>query len=480
VAVWSGCLEWRCRTACCGEVAPVLQQWVVDPARSVQHATLFIMLRRTFAAIVLGPALFAASLAWAGFGAQRTVFDPNRSEQVATDLYDDAEVRSQLTSNLASALNAALPEEITASPSQLDAAASRILDDEAVRTIVVGTFVQSHRAFLGDGDLPQQVDFGSAGESVRSALVAIRPDLDASLPAAPALMVDLPTERVPNASPIRAFLDRAVPILAAIALVGVAVALFATSARQVVLRRAGWWAITSAAAILVIGLGLPYLLRMLLPGQSAVFAAIMEALLRSLVGPAALLAAAGAALLGASFVVTAKASAGPLKPTQQRVEGRVTGRIDIEPAAQQPRKATEQDYPNWAPRSEPISEQPRPATPTPNQSPTASGSADVPSGTRFIDSNATSPHLTPISVPVAGQPTALIGLDPGRTQIIRLAEPAITKPQRAPRKSGEPEPPSPKWREGIGWVQHPDDHRDHPGTRWEPGIGYILPGPIDE
>ena len=52
--------------------------------------------------------LLIGSLAWSGSLALRTVFDADRSRDVAEELLDNDEVRSQLTENLGSAIEAAL------------------------------------------------------------------------------------------------------------------------------------------------------------------------------------------------------------------------------------------------------------------------------------------------------------------------------------------------------------------------------------
>ena len=64
------------------------------------------MIRRSIAGLILGPSLLIGSLAWSGSLALRTVFDADRSRDVAEELLDNDEVRSQLTENLGSAIEA--------------------------------------------------------------------------------------------------------------------------------------------------------------------------------------------------------------------------------------------------------------------------------------------------------------------------------------------------------------------------------------
>ncbi len=67
------------------------------------------MIRRSIAGLILGPSLLIGSLAWSGFLALRTVFDADRSRDVAEELLDNDEVRSQLTSNIGTAIETAPP-----------------------------------------------------------------------------------------------------------------------------------------------------------------------------------------------------------------------------------------------------------------------------------------------------------------------------------------------------------------------------------
>lgn len=465
------------------------------------------MLRRTLAALILGPSLLLASLAWAGFTALRTVLDPDRSEQIATDLYDDPEVRNQLTANLSSALSSVLPDDVSASGAQLNAAADRVLEDDAVRSLVIGTFAETHRGLLGESDVSQTLDIGSVGSAVRSSLVGIRPDLDQLLPASPVVVVDLPTDRIPDLSPVRSFLTRAVPILAMVAAAGVVLALFTTSTRDRVLRRAGWWAVTASAMVLVVGFFVPFVARRALPDQAEVLGAILTALLASLIQPSIVLGVLGAGLIISGFALRGKqrlAAARPEDPVEPNDHGRVTGRIDV--GARGPRKPQPTDFPNWAPQSEPLVStgapvqsgpavqavpvvsvgQTVPSSPAgPSGAILSSGAAMLPHGTTYIDPQATSPIEMPRATPPPEQPTALIELDPQRTQLMGATNMPDLYPARQPAakqaSASNPGPPPPKWREGIGWVQHPEDHREHAGSRWEPGIGYILDGqPSDD
>ena len=112
------------------------------------------MIRRGFAGAILGLALLLGSLAWSGFLALRTVFEPDRSREIAQELLENDQVIDQLASNLGDALQAAVPAEVPLPEGAIESAAATALSDPAVQQLVLLAFVNSHRAFLGDGDAP--------------------------------------------------------------------------------------------------------------------------------------------------------------------------------------------------------------------------------------------------------------------------------------------------------------------------------------
>ncbi|MFQ5558018.1 MAG: hypothetical protein ACE5GB_10995, partial [Acidimicrobiales bacterium] len=260
------------------------------------------MIRRGLAAVILGPSLLIGSLAWSGFLALRTVFDEDRSRDVAEELLDNEEVRTQLADNLGTAIAAAIPAEVAIEDDQIDAAADQVLGDPVVEELIVEAFARTHAAFLGEGDAPRTLDLTPVAERARAAVVAAAPQVESTLPEVPRMEMTLPTDRIPDASPVRDLLRRTVPLLAAIAAVGVLLALFTTSDRPSVLRRAGFWALTTTAFYLAIGLGLPWLIRLAAPEQAEVIAALLTALLRTTLTPSIVLALVAAGLIVASFV----------------------------------------------------------------------------------------------------------------------------------------------------------------------------------
>ena len=393
------------------------------------------MVRRTLAALLLGPALFAASLAWSGFIAQRTVLDAGRSQQIAADLYDDSEVRSQLAASTAEVLASLLPEGVSASSAQMEAVADRVMGDPRVRVLVVDSFADAHGAFLGEAELPRTLDLAPAGEAITEAFLAIRPDLAGALPEAPSVAIPLPTEHIPDASPVKAFVRTAVPILLAAALIGVGLALAATNRRSSVMRRAGLWAISAAGFILVVAIALPWGARKVIPGQAQVLGAIIEALFSATLRPAVVLGSAGAGLLVSSAVWSTKERLGH-DGNRRPKEAEQVATMAMAPASesrethQHTRHEGPERFPLWKADSGVAVQAPEPT--------------------------------------INDAPTIMVAV-------------ATAEPSPAPKPTGSvpgapsAPTPAPNWREGVGWIQHPDDSRSHPGARWEPGIGYVLP-----
>jgi len=260
--------------------------------------------------VVLGLSLWVGSLAWSGFVLLRTVLDPDRSREVAEALYEDEAVRAQLADGIAAGIRAGVPPGVPVPDGAIEAATADALASPVVEAIFVDALADTHAAFVGEGEPPSHVDPGVLGAAARDAAVAREPALDAILPAAPQLAVDLPTERVPDFGPVREVLVAAVPLLALASLAGTLLALLVAADRQRVLRRAGAWAIGLSATVLVLAYGVPWLAAQLLPDQAAVLAALVRAVSAAMRGPAVALAATGAAAVVVS-VLWRRAPAGP-------------------------------------------------------------------------------------------------------------------------------------------------------------------------
>ncbi|MFV2038971.1 MAG: hypothetical protein ACC660_01875 [Acidimicrobiales bacterium] len=374
------------------------------------------MIRRSIAGVILGVSLLSASFAWSGLLALRTVFDPDRSREVAEELLDNDEVRAQLIDNVSDVIIAAIPEDVPVSDELVESVATQVLNDPAVEELILRAFTDTHAAFLGDGDAPEDIDLTPVAEATRASLVAASPALGAVLPATPPLVVPLPTERIPDASPLRRFVQRAVPLLAIVGIGGSVLALVATTDRPSVLRRAGIWAITTTAVYLVIGRGVPQLLRSFAPDGAEVLAALLTALLRAMLMPSIVLGAVGAGLIVVSV----------MWPSGARRERAVPP----EPARRADPGPTPQSVPR---RGAAVAPTPRPPQP--------------------------------------------VGAQTRVQPMPQLPPKRLTRPDQAPQPPVQVAF-APHWVEGHGWVLDPKDPRPMPASaRWVDGVGHVVPGP---
>lgn len=439
------------------------------------------MIRRSVAGLILGVSLLVGSFAWAGFVSLRTVLDPDRSAEVAEELLDNEEVRLQLIDNIAGAITVAIPAEIPVEDAAVQQAAQAALANPELEALLLTAFADTHAAFLGEGDAPQNLDLTVVATSARDALVQASPSLDAVLPAAPVLNIPLPTEHVPDVSPLRSFLQRVVPIMAVGAIGGAVVALVSTTDRPAILRRAGFWALTTTAVYLLIGLGIPWLLRRTAPDGAEVVAALLTAMLRSVRMPSIVLGVVGAGLLVSSMAWSTASRAGrsdrprrldreASSPPRSAPAGRASSSVG-RPVA--PGSSTSQAYPpGYALRQSAPSPQaaspgcpPRPATGHPQ---------------------AGSPGPYPDSV---ADPTSVFAdIPPPRESPPRPAGAAAdtSAADAPPRPTVSASTPdvnpnvafAPRWVEGHGWVLHPDDPRPLPASAtWVDGVGHVVPGP---
>lgn len=455
------------------------------------------MIRRSIAGLVLGPSLLLASLAWSGYQAQRTVFDPERSQEIADELLENDEVRAQLTDNLAGAIEAALPTAVPLSADQVDEAAAMVLADPAVEELVVTAFTSAHAAFLGQGTAPRTLDLTPAADAARAALVEVAPGFEAAIPETPVLTMTLPTDRIPNAEPVDDFLDRMVPITAIIAAVGAALALLMTTDRPSVLSRAGIWALSITAFYLLVGIGLPWLLRRTAPDQTEVFAALVTALLRTTLLPSIVLAACGTALvvMAIAWPDKAKRSAPAPEPPPQPLPMVGHGPLRRPLPPQRPLVHPDTPPAGIAPARPPTPTGTGPAMVVPppagpsGTEPAGSGSPGSPpasgptpaAGSRPPPAPPAQPDLRPPPLPTAASTSSGETERPPPPPTGDAGEQPPGSSRRLPTKEqGERKPKwrAPQWVEGHGWVLDPDDPEPPPpNSRWIEGVGHVVPGP---
>lgn len=352
--------------------------------------------RRLIGGVLVAIGLIAASLAWTGYAVSRTLLDPGRSQAIADDLYQDREVRAQMRNSMADALDAAIPESVQVERSELVAAADRALDDPLVEDLLVGGLIRAHQRFLGEDPNPDEpivIDGAAMATASRTGLVNVRPELATVVPEPPSMPVTLPTERLPNAGGFRTWLAGAVAMLAAVA-VGLVVAAFVlTNDRPRVLRRVGFWAIGAAAFWLLVGVVLPELAHLLIPGPAAIFGAVVGVAAGGMIQPSITAAVAGAGAVVLSFVwaaVAAMMGRGPAPVRAGRPRGEpapVGAPVPVQahaagvPSHHQQPVSHQQPMPPMQPAAPapPVPTQPPPSQPPPSQPPPPPGAAPPPS-----------------------------------------------------------------------------------------------------
>lgn len=466
------------------------------------------MFRRVIAGLILGPALLLGSFAWAGYLALQTVFDEDRSETIARELLDNAEVRNQVAENLGVAIERGLPADVPVSAAQVDAAALAVLEDERVTELIIQAFGSTHRAFLGQGDAPQSVDLNPLADVAREQIARVSPAAADAISTEADWTVELPTERIPDSSPVKSFLETAVPYLAGISVVMVLMAFLTTSDRPSVLRRAAFWAIGTTAVYLILGMGVPALLRAFAPDQAEVLAALLTALLRTTLTPSLALGAVGAGLLVASWIwpaadrradrpaprqrAAAAPEPGPAPAPPHRPAATATTYAPPRPkpapaeSASQPAQPPTTHIPPVRPQAAAPPQQPvtPPATPivpapTPPSTPAFDPFAPPPSARPAAPDTALPPPVV-----TGGVETAPTEPPPFRPTLPTRAAPSESvslpawtgdlTPTPAPDHRSRP----PRWVDGHGWVIDPDDERPVPNNaRYVEGVGYVVPGP---
>ncbi len=285
-------------------------------------------MRRGIAGLILGLSLVVASVAWSGYVLTNTVLDPDRSERLADQVLDNTVLRQALISRLATSMEAAVPGEAAVPRQLLETAAAAALDNPEVENLVRSGIVDVHRSALEGNAEPVTVDAAALGSASRAALVELRPELDALLPAAPVLEVELPVGGLSVLGKIRSFVDQATTILAFIAIIGAGAAFAIAKNRPAVLRRVAFWAFGTAAFWIVVGYGIPFLADRLAPSSTAIISAFVDVFFGAMIQPGFIMAAFGAACLAGSFfwaAGSATAGARLLQPDDSAPAKRRTG-----------------------------------------------------------------------------------------------------------------------------------------------------------
>ncbi|HVW35015.1 MAG TPA: hypothetical protein VHL53_20955 [Acidimicrobiia bacterium] len=272
-------------------------------------------MRRTTASIVVTLGLFAASLAWWSFAARFTVLDSDRSARIADVLSSQPVIQDAVAEGLGTALEQALPPGTPITAAEVSAAAHRALADPRATAAIRTAIVDSHQRLLGGYDGPVTLDVTPIADAGRDALLAARPDLAGSLPAAPPLSIDLPTQHLPKLGwlPQRTRELGGLAGFLAVALLGLGMVLAAD--RPKVLGRAGRWALRAGLGCAAFGWAVPWALSKVGEPRLAALGAIGVACVGPLIAPAVTLVCGGVgALIGARAWRLALAALPPAPP----------------------------------------------------------------------------------------------------------------------------------------------------------------------
>ncbi len=271
-------------------------------------------MRRGLASLIMVLSLLIASGSWAGFVLTRTVLDPGRSEALADNLLDNTVVRGVIVDLLSDAVENQIPSSVVVPRQTIEVAADEALDDPRVEAVIRDGFVKAHQNALNGVDEPVALDASALGQVGREKVVALRPELNAILPAAPQLEVDLPTGGLSVLGDLRAQVRRYTIFGAILALIGVTLSFVLTTRRPKALRRVAYWAFINSFFWLLVGYGLPSILERVAPPSSVSIAtAVVDVFLGAMIRPAVTMFVVGLILLGISLAWPALARRRPAR-----------------------------------------------------------------------------------------------------------------------------------------------------------------------
>lgn len=263
-------------------------------------------MRRGLASLIMGLSLLVASASWAGFVMSHTVLDPGRSERLADHLLDDPEVKAAIADRIADALQAQVPKGVAIPRQTLEVAANVALEDPRVEALVRDGIVRAHQNALNGVDEPIALDATVLGEAARTALVSNVAALDAVLPPAPQLAVEIPGTGLSWLGTVKDFVDRFTLLGALASGAGLLASFIITTRRAAVLRRVSFWGFGASAFWLAVAYGLPGLVGFIAPSAMAIASAVVDVFAGAMIRPALVMAGISAALLVASIVWPAR------------------------------------------------------------------------------------------------------------------------------------------------------------------------------
>jgi hypothetical protein len=353
-------------------------------------------------------------------------------------------VQDALVGASTKAVEGALPASVrTQVPTeQISAAARAALTSPAVTNTLESALVGTHQYLIGDRPDPPTLDSAPIDAALRQQLVAIRPDLAAVVPTLPPLEVQLPDTGLPAVRGLRQQVSLVTWWTTAVAVVAIALAFLAARSRRAVLRRVGFWALTTGGLWVALRYVLPAIVRAVVPSSAALVGGLAEAMAEGMAAPGVLLAVAGVAALGASMLPVGLRAA-PARGAGVGVPPRRSGR-----------------------RIEPPAPSPEPRRPL-ERRPPAEVLAERPSPYEGAGGHRAQPFTTPLPRTVAGPASTWPHEPRPAPSSPAPSSPAPSVPAAANHEVGR----SPRWVPGYGYVL---DEPLAEGGRWVDGVGFVL------
>lgn len=290
------------------------------------------MTRRALSRLLLTVALTVGSLAWAGVTLQRTVFDESRPATIAAELLEDDTLRRELAERIVDSLDGVLPAEIIdiVGRETLVEITDESLGDDAVRAPLTDTLTGVIAYSLGSTDVAPTFDTGVVDTLLRARIAEFSPVVAAILPPLPARQVEVPAPEIAPLRTARSLVERGTPIAAVLAGVAALAALAVAPARSVVLRRVGWWGLSTGAVWVVLRYTGPLLADVFLPGASGITEAFSRAAVGSMLTPGLALTGVGGALVLGSYLLGGGSAGGSAsEPSSWSVRNRAANIADV-------------------------------------------------------------------------------------------------------------------------------------------------------
>lgn len=417
-------------------------------------------MRRGLASVVMGLSLLLASASWAGFILSRTVLDPGRSERLADTLLENEDVREVIVNRLADSVETQIPADVPVTRETIETAADIALDDPRVEAFFRDGIVQAHQNALEGNDDPIMIDATALGAAGRDAVVAQRPELDAVLPVAPAVEVELPSTGLAFLGTIKRNVDRYTLIGAVVSVLGMVLAFVLARNRAAALRRVAFWAFGAAFFWVAVAYAVPWVLGRIAPSSVSIAMAAIDVFFSAMIRPAVTLGVIGVVLLLVSFVWPAIERRRPAAkldraaPDARSLPAR--GASPVRTAAPVVRTAA---------AAQPFSQAPTPipaATPIPAPPPASTPQPVAAAPVVPSDRDATAPYPQIISdhrPPEPPQPAPYYSASPQPAVPPQAVPPQAMPPQAVPHQAVPPRevPPLPPAQATVIASTHPTD-----------------------